>query len=237
MPAALVFGARNLGRAIARHLADGGWEIAAFALTDRSLQRLASEVEGALTIRGDARDDADVARAFATTRERFGSVDLVAVAISPSTQQGVAGSAILDAPRDALARYTDDLLPALFTLLRHGSRVLTEQGGGTYVQITGGSARRGMAGRAPWAAAAAASRAMIQSAAAELRDANVQVALLIVDAIIESDKTRDALASRDPADSASEQDVAEAVAYLAAQSPRAWTHELQITPSGDRWVP
>jgi len=34
-----------------------------------------------------------------------------------------------------------------------------------------------------------------------------------------------------------EEDVAAAVAYLASQSPRAWTHELQITPRLDRWVP
>ena len=32
-------------------------------------------------------------------------------------------------------------------------------------------------------------------------------------------------------------DVARAVAYLAGQSPRSWTHELQLTPRGDRWVP
>ena len=28
-----------------------------------------------------------------------------------------------------------------------------------------------------------------------------------------------------------------AVAYLAAQSPRAMTHELQVTPARDTWVP
>jgi hypothetical protein len=31
--------------------------------------------------------------------------------------------------------------------------------------------------------------------------------------------------------------VAAAVAYLASQTPRGWTHELVITPSGDTWVP
>ena len=33
------------------------------------------------------------------------------------------------------------------------------------------------------------------------------------------------------------EDVAAAVAYLASQTPRGWTHELVITPSGDTWVP
>ena len=32
-------------------------------------------------------------------------------------------------------------------------------------------------------------------------------------------------------------DVARAVEYLATQEPTAWSHELQVTPRGDRWVP
>ena len=65
----------------------------------------------------------------------------------------------------------------------------------------------------------------------------VHVALLIVDATIESEKTAERLAGKDPILSTTEQDVAEAVTYLAGQSERAWTHELQLTPRGERWVP
>jgi len=64
--------------------------------------------------------------------------------------------------------------------------LLGEQGSGTLVQITGGSARRGMVGRGPWAAAAFATRALLQSAALELRERGVHAALLVVDASIES---------------------------------------------------
>ena len=32
-------------------------------------------------------------------------------------------------------------------------------------------------------------------------------------------------------------EIARAVEYLANQSPRAYTHELVVTPAGDRWVP
>jgi hypothetical protein len=94
-----------------------------------------------------------------------------------------------------------------------------------------------MAGRGPWAAAAFATRGLVQAAAAELREQGVHVALLVVDGSIESEKTAERLAGRPAEESAREEDVAQAVAYLAAQSPRGWTHELQLTPSGDRWVP
>lgn len=238
MPAVLVFGARNLGRAIARHMNDRGWDVAAFATSDDSLERLAGEVGGALTIKGDARNEADVERAFSRAKQAFGSVDLVVVSINPSSRSGgVVGGSVLEAEARALTPYTEDLLPALYTILRHGSRALTEQGSGTYVQITGGSARRGMPGRGPWAAGAAATRALIQSAAGELREKGVHVALLIVDATIESEKTQERIAGRHAEESTSEQDVAQAVAYLASQSTRAMTHELQITPARDRWTP
>ena len=41
----------------------------------------------------------------------------------------------------------------------------------------------------------------------------------------------------DDAGSADPASLAGAVAYLAAQSPRAMTHELQVTPALDQWVP
>jgi len=62
------------------------------------------------------------------------------------------------------------------------------------------------------------------------------VALLIVDAGIEplSGATR-AGASR--AALADPRGLADAVLYLAEQGPRAATHELQVTPLAETWVP
>ena len=109
--------------------------------------------------------------------------------------------------------------------------------GGTLVQITGGSARRAMPGRGLWAAGAAATRALTHAAAQEWREAGVHVALLIVDATIDSPKTAAMTRGSAPEATASQEDVARAVAALAAQSPRGFTHELVITPAGDRWLP
>ena len=52
----------------------------------------------------------------------------------------------------------------------------------------------------------------------------------MVDAVIDRSGGEDT-------DSADPGSLADAVAYLASQSPRAMTHELQVTPAGDRWVP
>jgi NADP-dependent 3-hydroxy acid dehydrogenase YdfG len=234
----IVFGARNLGRAIARDFAGRGWRVAAVARSTDSLGRVAAEIPAALTIAADAGKVVDVERAFAEARMRFATVDLVVVAISPTLGGRTwGGGEIAESEPAAFAPYLEDLLPALVNVLRVGSRLLKQQGHGTYIQITGGSARRGMAGRGPWAAAAFASRGLVQAAASELREHGVHVALLVVDASIESEKTSERLAGQPSEASTSEEDVASAVAYLAGQSPRGWTHELQLTPRGDRWVP
>ena len=233
MPTLLTFGARNVGRVLARELAGDGWNIAGVARTQETINTFRQEVPDALGIVADATSPAEVERAFAETRERFGNVDLLVNAIT----NGPRGGSIVDLPEDALDRYLHDLLPAIFNVVRIGSRVLVENGSGTFVQMTGGSARRGMPKRGPWAATAFATRALTQSVAAELRERNVHVALLIVDAIIESEKTADWLKG-DPAEkSASMEDVVRAIGYLHEQSPRAWTHELQLTPALERWVP
>jgi NAD(P)-dependent dehydrogenase (short-subunit alcohol dehydrogenase family) len=238
VPTALVFGARNLGRAIAHHLAGEGWSVATVARSADSLARVRQEIPGALTIAADAGKVIDVERAFAEARMRFATIDLVVVAISPTLGGRTwGGGAVSESEPSAFAPYLDDLLPAIVNVLRVGSRLLQQQGHGTYIQITGGSARRGRPRIGPWAAAAFATRGLFQSAASELREHGVHAALLVVDATIESEKTADRLVGKSPEQTATEEDVARAVAYLDSQSPRGWTHELQITPRGDAWVP
>jgi NADP-dependent 3-hydroxy acid dehydrogenase YdfG len=102
----------------------------------------------------DASRAEDVERVFAEA----GPVDLVvdAITVAPTF-----GGAIRESRPDALEPYVGGLLPAVFNILRVGGRVLAEHRSGTIVQITGGSARRGMPGHGSWAAAAFATRALV----------------------------------------------------------------------------
>jgi hypothetical protein len=70
-----------------------------------------------------------------------------------------------------------------------------------------------------------------------LRGEGIHAALLAVDATIESPKTA-AFTEGQPQESLAEMgQVADAVWFLVGQSPRALTHELVVTPAGERWVP
>ena len=122
-----------------------------------------------------------------------------------------------------------------FVFLSTGIRKLRESGGGTLIQVTGGSSRRAMPGRGR-SAGAQATRALTHAAAQEVRAEGIHVALLIVDATIESPKTADFTRDTPREALADMKLVAEAVEYLASQGPRAYTHELVLTPLGDTWV-
>jgi NAD(P)-dependent dehydrogenase (short-subunit alcohol dehydrogenase family) len=230
VPTLLVFGARNLGRVVASVFAADGWRVAGVARSKETIRLFEIDVPGSVGVIADATDSTEVERVF----RDIGDVDLVVNAITTTPSFG---GPLHEAPPNALEPYVGDLLPAIFNVLRVGGQALVERGRGTLVQVTGGSARRGNPGRGPWAAAAFATRALVQAQAAELRERNVHAALLIVDTLIESDKTAKWLEGEPSEKSASMEDVAEAIRYLHRQSPRGWTHELQLTPSLERWVP
>jgi NAD(P)-dependent dehydrogenase (short-subunit alcohol dehydrogenase family) len=230
VPTLLVFGAQNLGRVLATEFAADGWRVAGVARSEKTIRVLVEDVPDAVGVIADAANPKDLERVF----RDVGDVDLIVNAI---TTTPAFGGPIHEAPADALEPYVGELLPAIFNVLRLSGRILVERGQGTLIQVTGGSARRGNPGRGPWAAAAFATRALVQAQAAELREHNVHAALLIVDAVIESDKTAKWLEDEPPEKSASMEEVAEAVKYLHRQTARGWTHELQLTPSLERWVP
>ena len=232
MSTALILGARNLGFAVIQRLLADGWSVAGGARSAETLEKVAAAGADALEV--DVTDQASVLQALRTVAGGHGRVDLVVNAASPygGSRSGPFGGGELAAA--APTGFEDwAAMPArgAFGFLSASARFLVAQGGpATVVQVTGGSSRRAMPGRGLWAAGAFSVRALTQAAALELREHGIHVALLIIDAVIDRSGTGDA-GSADPAS------LAEAVVYLASQSPRAMTHELQVTPALDNWTP
>jgi NAD(P)-dependent dehydrogenase (short-subunit alcohol dehydrogenase family) len=232
MPAALVIGARNLGFAIIQRLLADGWEVAGGAVSAETLDRIRGA--GAHPIEMDVTDQASVLAALGEVGARFGSVDLVVNAASPYTAGGggpFGGGQLADSDSDSFERWTTAPARGAYAALSASARFLRAQGRpATVIQITGGSSRRALPGRGLWAAGAFGVRALTQAAALELREEGIHVALLVVDAGIDRSGKGDARSADQPS-------LADAVAYLAGQSPRAMTHELQVTPALDNWTP
>jgi NAD(P)-dependent dehydrogenase (short-subunit alcohol dehydrogenase family) len=234
---ALVFGARNLGKAILEVLISQGWAVAGAALSDATLEGV--KALGALAVRADVTDPGSVVRALEQAAQAHGPIDLVvnaAAAYGGERSGPFGGGPIAEAQPEAFNSWATAPARSAFTFLSASGRFLRAQGRpATLVQVTGGSARRAMAGRGLWAAGSFAVRAITNAAALELREEGIQVTLLIVDAGIEPPSgpypgtQRAALA--DP------HEIAQAVAFLADQGARAASHELVLTPLAERWVP
>jgi NAD(P)-dependent dehydrogenase (short-subunit alcohol dehydrogenase family) len=232
VPTALIIGARNFGFAIVQRLLADGWSVTGAARSADTLEKLRTAGADALEV--DVTDQASVSQALRAVADRYGSVDLVVNAASPyggSRSGPFGGGELAAAEPDAFDQWAAMPARGAFAFLSASARFLREQGApATVVQVTGGSARRAMPGRGLWAAGAFGVRALTQAAAIELREYRIHVALLIVDAAIDHTGEGDD-------GSADQKSLADAVAYLASQSPRAMTHELQVTPALDNWTP
>ena len=164
-------------------------------------------------------------------------VNAVSAARRPPGGGPFGGGPIAEADLDGYRGWGGAVGEQAFVFLNAGARALRATGGGTLIQVTGGSARRAMPGRGIWASGTAALRALTHAAAQELREEGIHVALLIVDATIESPKTaeftrgRGAGLARRPGGDRARRGVPR------GQSARGLTHELTLTPAGDRWLP
>jgi NAD(P)-dependent dehydrogenase (short-subunit alcohol dehydrogenase family) len=235
---ALVFGARNLGRAVIEGLLAAGWGVAAAGRSDATLETVREL--GVLAVRADVTDPASVEAALDETAQAFGPVSLVvnaAAAYGGDRTGPFAGGPLADASEEAFESWAVAPARSAFAFLKGSAHFLVAQGSpATVIQVTGGSSRRAMAGRGLWAAGSFGVRALTNAAALELREQGIHVALLIVDAGIEpmSGPPRPGVPLEALADP---RRLAEAVLFLAGQGARAATHELQITPLAERWVP
>ena len=138
MPVIAVLGARNLGRAILDHFRAGGWDGAAIARSQASLEG----IDG-LGIQADASDPEALRAALARVRSELGGLDLVVNAVSAARRTGGAfgGGALGEATLDDFRGWGVAVAEQAFVFLSEGARALRAAGGGgTLVQVTGGSA-------------------------------------------------------------------------------------------------
>jgi NAD(P)-dependent dehydrogenase (short-subunit alcohol dehydrogenase family) len=220
MPSIVVLGARNLGGAILGHHLNRGWTGAAVARSPETLETV--RAAGGLPLQADASDPGELRSALEQARGELGRLDVIVNAVSaarPTTPGPFGGGTLSEASVEDFRGWTGAVAEQAFVFLSEGVRA----GAGTLIQVTGGSARRAMAGRGLWAAGAAATRALVHAAAQELRADGVHVALLVVDATIDSPKTAALIAGRPENETADQAEIARAVEYLAGQSPRAYT--------------
>ena len=240
---AAVIGAGDfIGNAIARRFAAEGFTVFAGR---RNGERLAPMVQAIETDGGrafarslDARKEDDIS-AFLRAADAEAPLEVCIFNIGANVS-----FPLVDTTERVFRKVWEMACYAGFLAGREAARLMLLHGRGS-IFFTGATASlRGGAGYAAFAAAKAGLRAVAQSAARELGPQNIHVAHLVIDAGVDTAWVRERIKAREGEDAVRDLDpnrlmnpasVAEAYWQLHRQPRDAWTFELDIRPSGERW--
>ncbi|WP_428651492.1 SDR family NAD(P)-dependent oxidoreductase [Roseibium sp.] len=124
------------------------------------------------------------------------------------------------------------MVQTLVVLAQSVLQPMVRGGGGTLVVSGATASLRGGARFSAFASAKFALRGLTQSLAREYQPLGVHVAHVILDGIIDTERSRN-LHSLDPSKMMKPEEIAEAYWQLAQQPGSAWTHELDLRPASE----
>ncbi len=108
-------------------------------------------------------------------------------------------------------------------------------GSGNIVFIGATASRRGGAKSAAFAAGKAAQRSLAESMARHLWPAGIHVSLIIIDGVIDLERTRKRMSDKPDDFFLQAADIAETVWQTTQQNRSAWSFEVEARPYGEAW--
>ena len=224
----------GLGSAVARRFAREGFSVALMARREESVSGVRREIEEgggkALPVSTDATDPASVAAAFGRVRGELGDPG-VFVYNAGAFQVG----GILDLSPEKFDECFRTNCAGAFYAARHVLPAMVERGGGTVLLTGATAALRGGARFSALAVGKFGLRALAQSMAREFGPQGVHVAHIVIDGQINTPRMRGVSGGREDHTMLSPDAIAETYWHLYAQHPTAWTLELDLRPSVERF--
>ncbi len=222
-PLALISGAGpGLGSAVARRFLAEGYRVAGLARS-----RPPAEIEGVELSLVDLSDDAAVGVALDEIFARHGPPAVVV----HNPAELVIKPFLETAPEAFEACWRAMTLSAVL-VLRRAIPAMLERGGGCVIVSGATASLRGGARFAAFASAKFALRGLSQSLAREFQGQGIHVAHVILDGILDTERSR-ALHGGDGSGMMKPEDVAEVYCQLVGQPPSAWSHEIDLRPMSE----
>ncbi|HET9625798.1 MAG TPA: SDR family NAD(P)-dependent oxidoreductase [Kofleriaceae bacterium] len=232
--AAIVGVGPGLGRALALRFARGGLSVGLLARGQDAVAAVHAEVEATGARAGsyacDTTDEASVRGAFAKLSADLGAPDVLVY-----NAGAFEVASVLDiTPADLERTWKTNCLGGLIASQAVLPAMLRE-GRGTILFSGATASLRGGARFAHLAVGKFGLRALAQSMARELGPRGVHVAHVLIDAVIDTPRIRARFADGDPSKYAAPAALAESYWHLYTQDPSAWTHELDLRPSVEKF--
>jgi NADP-dependent 3-hydroxy acid dehydrogenase YdfG len=218
------------GAALARRFAKEGYAVALIARRTELSDRLAAELADARAYACDARDPAAVAATFTAIAKDMGTVDVVAY----NAGAGTWGTVEEITPENFENAWRTNAL-GLLTVTQQVIPAMKAKGAGAIVVIGATASRRGMPKTVSFAPAKAAQRSLAEGLAKHLWPLGIHVAIVILDGVVDLERTRKAMPDKGDDFFIRPDDVAETTWWLTRQPRSAWSFEVEARPFGEKW--
>ena len=224
----------GLGAAVARRFAAEGFAVALMARREESVAGVRAQIENgggtALAVSTDATDPASVAAAFDRVRTEFGDPE-VFVYNAGAFQMG----GILEVSPEKFDECFKANCAGAFYAAQQVLPAMVERGRGTVLLTGATAALRGGARFSALAVGKFGLRALAQSMAREFGPQGIHVAHAVIDGQIDTPRVREMSPGREDHTMLSPDAIAEIYWQLHSQHPTAWTLELDVRPSVERF--
>jgi NAD(P)-dependent dehydrogenase (short-subunit alcohol dehydrogenase family) len=218
------------GQALARRFAAAGHALALLSRRTDLSAGLAAELGEARAYECDVADAASVGRAFGRIRAELGEVDVLVF----NAGSGTWGSVEEINPEAFETAWRVNALGLLLTA-QAVVPAMKRKGAGSIVVIGATASRRGMPRTAAFAPAKAAQRSLAEAMARQLWPAGIHVSLIIIDGVVDIERTRELMPDKPDDFFLKPDDIAETAFWLTQQSRSAWAFEVETRPFGEKW--
>ena len=176
-------GGSGIGRALARALAQEGYDLTITGRDAGKLEAAAEELRGegvaVQPVSADLGDPTAIARLIEAHRDAYGRMDVLVNAAADGSGRGT----VAEVDPEVVERHLNVNLGSLFTTLRHSLEMLeaagAEHGKALVVNVGSAAAKSGAPGLSFYAAAKAGVAAMTRTAQMEQRNAGIQFTTFI----------------------------------------------------------
>ena len=219
------------GGEIAARFASGGYQVAMLARDADNLAALEQQIEGATAFPCDVGDLDALTETIINVRDQLGEPEIVIHNALRSVRGG-----ILELDPEDLERNFRVNTTALLYLARATIPAMVENGKGT-ILITGNtSATRGKTNWGFFASTKAAQRILAESIAREFGPKGIHTAYIMIDASIDTPRTRPVLAPDKPDNFfAKPKAIADEMFHITHQDRSAWSFLVELRPFGEVW--
>jgi NAD(P)-dependent dehydrogenase (short-subunit alcohol dehydrogenase family) len=233
-PVCLVTGVgpeHGTGAEIARRFCEGGYKVAMLARDADRLASLEAKYEDARAYPCDVSDIDALVETVARVREEMGAPSVVVHNALRSVRGG-----ILELDPEDLERNFRVNTTALLHLGRETLPSMLEAGKGAILVTGNTSATRGKTNWGFFASTKAAQRILAESMAREFGPQGIHVAYFVIDASIDTPRTRPVLAPDKPDDFfAKASAIADEMFHVAHQDRSTWSFLVELRPFGEVW--